>query len=302
MTDQQSLPISIIIPTYQREQVLLDTIHYLSKLPTKAAEIIIVDQTVQHQPSVATQLESLEEQGSIRWIRRSEPSIPKAMNYGGATARQELVVFLDDDIIPEPETLQAFWEAYQQHPKTLIVGRVIQPWEEGKMPTQLEPGNGTYATTQPAWINFFMGCNFAINREQFLKLQGFDENFVGVAYNFEAEFAYRYRRQEDRKIFFEPRACIHHLKISGGGTRSYGNHLMTWKPHHAVGFYYALFRTNNMINCIFGILHRIFRAISTRHHLRRPWWIPATLTSEILGLLWAVKLSLRGPSYLKIDL
>ena len=38
---------------------------------------------------------------------------------------------------------------------------------------------------QAGWINDFMGGNFSVRREIALKLGGFDEQFVSVAYNFE---------------------------------------------------------------------------------------------------------------------
>jgi len=44
-------------------------------------------------------------------------------------------------------------------------------------------------------------------------------------------------------------------------------------------------------------LRRPWRAISTRHHLRRPWWIPTTLIAEFSGMAWALALALRGPRY-----
>ena len=39
-----------------------------------------------------------------------------------------------------------------------------------------------------------MGGNFSVRRDIALRLGGFDEQFVRVAYNFEAEFAHRLRR------------------------------------------------------------------------------------------------------------
>ena len=60
-----------------------------------------------------------------------------------------------------------------------------------------------------------MGGNFTIRREIALKLGGFDEQFVSVGYNFESEFAYRLNRAGYR-IFYEPEACVHHLRVTEG--------------------------------------------------------------------------------------
>ena len=47
-------------------------------------------------------------------------------------------------------------------------------------------------------------------------------------------------------------------------------------------------------------LGRPLRAISTRHHLRRPWGIPATLIAEFAGMVWALALAIRGPRYVSL--
>src|SRR4029078_2122533 len=87
-----------------------------------------------------------------------------------------------------------------------------------------------------------MGGNFSIERNRALNLGGFDENFVHVAYRFEAEFAAR-AIAAGEKIWFEPDASIRHIKASTGGPRSYGEHLTTIKPSHSVGEYYYLMRS-----------------------------------------------------------
>lgn len=46
---------------------------------------------------------------------------------------------------------------------------------------------------------------------------------------------------------------------------------------------------------------RPVRALLTRHHLFRPWWIPVTIISELRGMFWALKLSLHGPRYVEAE-
>ena len=79
-----------------------------------------------------------------------------------------------------------------------------------------------------------MGGNFSLSRIAALEIGGFDENFVRVAYRFEAEFAYRWRRS-GRCIRYEAAGLIHRLKIGSGGTRTFGDHLTTLRPDHSWG-------------------------------------------------------------------
>jgi GT2 family glycosyltransferase len=286
----RSHPLSLAVPTYRREAVLLETLHALLALQPPAAELLVLDQTERHEEATAARLRELDAAGRVRWLTLRRPSIPQAMNRALLEASQAVVLFVDDDVRPEPGLLLGHLEAHRRHGDVLVAGRVIQPWQEGL--DFAKDAEFHFASARPAWVTEFMGGNFSIRRESALRLGGFDENFVRVAYRFEAEFAHRFL-SSGRRIRFEPRACLHHLKAGAGGTRTYGEHLTSWRPDHAVGAYYHGLRTG----ALGEVLTRPLRAVATRHHLRRPWWIPVTLAAELSGFAWAVALQLRGPRY-----
>jgi GT2 family glycosyltransferase len=285
-----SLPLTVAVPTYRREAVLLETLDALLGLEPPAAELLVLDQSERHDDATSGRLRELDDTGLVRWLLLPEPSIPRAMNRGLSAASQRVVLFVDDDVLPEADLLSAHLEAHRRHGDVLVAGRVIQPWQEGQDLTG--EGEFHFASTRPAWVAEFMGGNFSVGRDAALALGGFDENFVRVAYRFEAEFARRFLAS-GRRIRFEPKACLHHLKAGEGGTRTYGEHLTTWRPDHAVGAYYYGLRTG----ALGEVLKRPLRAVATRHHLRRPWWIPVTLIAEVWGFVWAVWLFIRGPGY-----
>jgi GT2 family glycosyltransferase len=284
--------ITVAIPTYGRDQVLADTIEQVLAILPEGSEFIIVDQTPRHTDEVERFLSLRNGEGRIRWLRSEPPSITQAMNRALREARSEVVLFLDDDIRPDPGLIAAHLAAHRDGGAALVAGRVIQPWQEGI--DFSGDRDFHFATLTARDIDQFMGGNFSIRRDVALAIGGFDENFVKVAYNFEAEFAYRLR-QTGHRIRYRPDACIHHLKIASGGTRSFGTHLTTLKPDHSVGAYYYHFRTWRGAATLGAVIGRPFRAIATRHHLLHPWWIPATLIAEFRGLAWAARLALRGP-------
>lgn len=287
------LPLSIVIPTYRREAVLVETIHALLALDPLAAEILLLDQTETHETEIEQRLSQLANAGRIRWLRLPVPSITQAMNQGLLQARHDVVLFLDDDIRPEPDLVAAHRAAHTTDQDILVAGRVLQPWDEGLDYSQ--DSRFHFASLKPKWIDEFVGCNFSVRRSAALALGGFDENFVRVAYRFEAEFAHRLLAS-GRRIYYEPAACLHHLKAAAGGTRTYGEHLSTWRPDHAVGAYYFGLRTGALREFV----ARPLRAIATRYHLRHPWRIPFTLWAELGGMLWALGLHLRGPRHVQM--
>ena len=299
--------ISVIIPTYGREEVLLDSI--AAVLAQRPAELIVVDQTGQHRPEVSSQLDRWDSQGDIRWLRVAPPSIPRAMNRGLREAENELVLFLDDDIVPGTHLLNAHYLAHQQFPDAwAIVGRVLQPGEtSGPAPRNGWTREGLSAdmgfpfwSDQPEWVSNVMAGNLSVKRGPAIGCGGFDEHFTGAAYRFETEFARRVIRQGGR-IRFEPRASIRHLRAESGGTRAKGNHLASASPRHGIGDYYFALRQGITRETVWYMARRPWREVATRFHLRRPWFIPVKLIGECRALVGALRLVRRPPKLIGWD-
>ena len=290
MTDMR---ISVVIPTYGRGEVLLETVRMLGELAEPPDEIILADQTGRHEPPVEAALREMADSGMVRWLRLEHPSIPGAMNRGLLAAGGEIVLFLDDDIVPGETLVAAHRRAHGEPGVAVVAGRVLQPWDRDDAPSPAD-GGFRFSGTSRQWIEDFMGGNFSVRRDVALSIGGFDENFVQVAHWFEKEFADRLKLR-GIPVLFLPEAGLRHLKAERGGVRAYGQWRRTVRPGYSVGSYYYLFRSPRVSCRLAVIALRPFRVIATRHHLRNPWWIPPTLVGECLGCLWALLLAAKGP-------
>jgi len=289
--------ISIVIPTYNREQVLLDTIECLLRQAVRPAELLIVDQTVQHEAATSQALLDWEQQGAITLIRLPTPSVPLAMNTGLRTARYPLVLFLDDDIRAGPDLVAAHLDAYCKFPQaTAVVGQVIQP--NGQPGPALSYGqrHGLYAdlffpfwSTREEWVSNVMAGNLSVRKKAALAAGGFDENFNGVAFRFETEFARRLLRMGG-KILFYPVASIHHLYHPSGGTRSKQQGASGYATRQGAGDYYFVFLEGRAFTKWHYILGRLYHQLWTDFYLHNPWRIPAKLIAEFTNLAkgWAM--------------
>lgn len=320
------MPDSIVIPTYGRDQVLCDTIQSLLALADRADEILVVDQTLDHDSPTTERLGSWDREGAIRWIRLERPSITGSMNRGVQEAKGEIVLFLDDDIVPQADLVRAHREAYEKHPEAwAVVGQVLQPedWGQGEEPQDPRMGRSmgyaggaargrslgslwgcldfAFNGMEAAWVGNVMAGNLSVRRERFLAVGGFDETFgPPVAYRFETEFAKRLLRAGG-SIRFEPTASIRHLRSARGGTRSAGGHLTSASPVHGVGDYYYALRCGQGFERLRYLLRRPFREVGTRFHLRHPWWIPVKFVGELRALLLALRLHRQDPRLLSVD-
>lgn len=296
-----SLPVSIVIPTLGRDAVLVSTIQSLLDLGTGPAEILIVDQTPQHDPTTTEQLTRWHSAGHIRWIQLAKPSITCSMNHGLRTATSPLILFLDDDIQPRGELVARHAEAHQAMPELwATVGQVIQPWQQPedldapRLLTELRRDEDfPFHSTRDMEVHNVMAGNLCVHRQRALSLGGFDENFQGAAYRFETDFARRIGAAGGT-IRFLGRAGIDHLRVEKGGTRVAGNHLTSASPRHGVGdHYYAMTHATSAGQATAYCVRRIFREVRTKFHLTHPWWIPVKLVGEVRAYLAARRLLKR---------
>ncbi len=297
--------ISVVVPTYRRGTALLDTLGHLLALEPPPGEILVVDQTETHPADVAERLRQLETAGRIRVLRFSPPAIPRAMNVGLREARNPVVLFVDDDIVPA-RGLAAAHAARYGGGFAALCGQVLQPGESPDPEANRGPRgtgfradlefrfNGTRATE----VANVISCNLSVDRAAALAIGGFDEGFIGSAYRYETDFARRLLAAGHR-ILFAPEASVRHLRLPTGGTRSRGDHLARPAPGHAVGDYLFAFRHARGGECLRYVARRLVRETGNRYYLRHPWRMPLKLVAEIRALAWARRLDQKDPRLLE---
>lgn len=215
--------VSVIIPTYNREEPLLITLKSLLKQDYPDREIILVDQTPQHEPQTLKFLK--QHQDYIQIIKLKKPNTSLAKNLGVEKARGEIILFVDDDIKADTNLLTKHVKNYSEPKVGGVAGRVFsQDWTKG---ADVKPV-GEVLPNGEIILNFFsnlkqevdvvMGGNASWRKEVFEKAGGFDPNFIGNAMREEADLSLRVKRL-GYKIVFEPRAIIYHFEHPTGGTR-----------------------------------------------------------------------------------
>ncbi|TWU27164.1 Glycosyl transferase family 2 [Novipirellula galeiformis] len=297
-----TLPLTIAIPTLGREQVLVDTIQMLLDQTPRASEILVVDQSAEHDPSVAAHLAAWHHDNHIVWLQLDKASQPGALNEALRRASQEFVLFLDDDIRIDSGFLAAHMDGFSSDEIWAVAGQVLQPGENPDDDYVHTESNGCFAdadfrfrSNRPAMIENAMSGNMTVRRQRALQVGGFDENFTPpVAYRFDNEFSKRLCKSGG-KIAFLPKARIYHLRAPRGGTRSNSNHLTSMSPEHGIGdHYFALLHGRGLKRWTY-ISRRMVREVCTRFHLKHPWWIPVKFIGETRAFIGAIALRVSGP-------
>ena len=215
-----ALPVSIIVPTYMRDQVLWRSLEGLLPQLRPGDEILVIDQN--HPPlKPPPHLEG----AWLRVARQERPSLTRARNLGIAQARHALLVFLDDDILPEPDLLERLCEAAREHPGCIITGRVDQEDKPEDIPSpghvDLRTGEIRTNFSRPlsGEVPFFPGCLSLIPKACLPPAPWFCPDFKGASQGEEIDFAFR-ARARGVKIVAHLGVGIYHLRIVEGGCRS----------------------------------------------------------------------------------
>jgi GT2 family glycosyltransferase len=230
------------------------------------------------------------------------------MNIGLRTARCAIVLFVDDDIQPASDLLAAHSNAHVEFPETwAVAGQVLQPGESPARRGKWVPRHGILADLDfPFWsderasvVNVMAG-NLSVKRNKALSAGAFDENFEGVAYRFETEFARRVVRLGGQ-ILFEPTASLRHLRAARGGTRVLGSHLTSASPLCGMGDYYFAMQSGWSLGTLAYMARRPLREVATRFHLWHPWYIPVKLFGEFRAFWRGLLQWYRGPQLREIS-
>ncbi len=273
--------ISVIIPTYNREDALRDSIADVLKQDYPNFEVIVVDQTTTHKPEIQQYLEEMSNQGKIRWFRVNWASLPGARNYAVRRAKGEIILFIDDDVQLPENFLANHAKNYQDNPEIgAIAGRVFDRMKltdsQGNLiieqlpPEAMDPGIAWYYidlvhTVKPQQVLSARGCNMSFRREIFTQ-HGlkFDERFRGSAVREESDFCLRLR-STGYKIWYDPEAHLVHLGEETGGCHD----ISTKSWQYQITFYHNHFFLG-LKNLTFSQCVRFFARLFDCHVLGHP--------------------------------
>ncbi|MGF1539204.1 MAG: hormogonium polysaccharide biosynthesis glycosyltransferase HpsN [Pleurocapsa sp.] len=309
--------ISVIIPTYGREEILIESIQDVLQQDYAQFEVLVIDQTQQHKPETISCLEQLEQEQKIHWYKVNWASLPGARNYGIRHSKGEIILFIDDDIKLPVGYLQAHAKNYQDNPQIgAVAGRVFDRMKLADYatktgdeytidylpPVAMDPGIAWYHidlvhTTKPQRVISARGCNMSFRRDIFTK-HGvwFDERFRGSAVREESDFCLRLR-QTGYQIWYDPAANLVHLGEETGGCHD----ISTRSLEYQFTFYHNHFLMA-LKNLTLSQQLRLYAKLFDCHVLGHPPCnksgspikIVTRLVFYILGFLDAVKTQIIG--------
>ncbi len=178
-----SFRFTVVIPTYQRREVVLATVRALSS--QEGAEpfevVVVVDGSTD---GTAAALRGLQPGFPLTVVEQANRGNAAARNRGAAAARGELLLFLDDDMEAHPGLLAEHARSHREG-ADVVFGHI--PLHPESPPSFLAQAVGAWAEDRrlallahdgQLEVRDFLTGQMSLPREVFLELGGFDENFT----------------------------------------------------------------------------------------------------------------------------
>jgi GT2 family glycosyltransferase len=212
---RESFPIqaSVIVCTYRRDKILVETIDQVLAQADGLAEIVIVDQKAQHDSATYEYLRRKSDEGLIRYFNLEVAGLTHARNFGATQARGTVLLFCDDDVVPCPDWIREHIAMYEDEQVSAVAGQVLNVGRHSRD----APGSFDHNQPMPTYAALY-GANFSIRKSVYESIGGSDENLGVHAYTEDSILAHRLVKGGHR-ISYSPSASVVHLMSSVGGCR-----------------------------------------------------------------------------------
>ena len=273
--------VSVVIPTINRGGLLVETLSETLKSDYRDFEVVVIDQTEDPDKSLLDFIER--HRKKINYIKIEEPGLPNARNVGIRNAKGDVILFIDDDVIPGKSLISAHAGAYTDKKNGGVAGRILPP---GGGSGELEQNPEKIAKIKLMGLLFYdnfdsdvsaiahhaRGCNMSFLKKALIDLGGFDTRFGGSAHLEETDMSVRVRNSGYEMVFVPEASLIHLLEPVGGCRPKNIKDWFFWYGHNLCLFYRKNYPTYLFpLYCIFFALKIPLSAVK-RGDVRIIYW------------------------------
>ena len=241
----RKFPVSVIIPTMDRDEFTLATLKSFENQTFNNFELIVLDQTTPPGRQLATFNSDVY---FYRYHHIRQKSLPNARNAAAKIAEGSTLIFVDDDVIPAPDLVSSYIDEFKKYDDSVWVigGRVYEAHTNimsehssitGGYITNYGKTRKNFSAENYSECEWVVGCNFAVRKDKFSEVGGFDVNYIGNAMLEDGDFCFRVRSNGGR-VIFSPKPQLEHLRAKSGGVRQTDVDLgMFYRSHNTVYFF-----------------------------------------------------------------
>jgi GT2 family glycosyltransferase len=207
---------SVIIPTFNRRDAVLQTLAVLAQCEAPAGgwEAILVDDGSTDGTDDAVRDWIKQSNAPVRYEQQPNAGPARARNQGAALAKGDVLIFLDNDILVQPDFLRRHVETLAANPGCWIMGRIHHPAQLRESPfgryrddlwEAFHRAHNPDAITETDGIT---AANISLRAEDFRRLGGFDEGY-SIASCEDSELGMRARKSGIRVLYHPGIVVVH---------------------------------------------------------------------------------------------
>jgi O-antigen biosynthesis protein len=196
---------SVVVCTHNGARTVDECLHGLARLKYPAYEVIVVDDGSSDDSA------EIARRHDVRLISTPNRGLSAARNEGLAAATGEIVAYIDDDAVPDPDWLAFLAAAFADTDHAAVGGPNLPPPTDGERAACVAntPGGPTHVLLSDRVAEHIPGCNMAFRREALEAVGGFDERFC-VAGD-DVDICWRVQ-ERGGTIGFHPAALVWHRR------------------------------------------------------------------------------------------
>lgn len=284
---------------------MVDTLHRLKELQPVPDEVWIMEQSIPVDPLVVKACDEFPLNVNLK--NDLTPGAQKARNQAAHETHADILLFLDDDVDPEPDLIRAHLENYRDPTIDAVAGFYLEPGDretrEARKSVWWKPLTALEKYPSSHWERaesfLWPSCNGSIRREAFLKLGGFDENYH---YTFldDTDLSIRMKKAGYRCVH-DPKARVFHRKEPTGGNRPIktGDRVIASREKWYTWFYF--FWMNYGPFGVGEILSRMRTNVFRRPYFEAPDLFFLAIREMVVGLGQAVRSIAQGRRLMRED-
>ena len=200
---------SVVIPTHNRRESLRNVLQALDQqtTPAEGFEVVVVCDGCSD--GTEAMCRGLALGYLLKVVEQPQQGPAAARNRALQEAGGDIILFLDDDVVPDPDLIREHVVIHDQDARAVVIGTLLAPpgyalepwtrWEAAMLEGQYRAMSA--GRWQPTPRQFYTG-NASVRKQYLLEAGGFDSTFRRAE---DVELAYRLQRLK-LNFFFRPEA------------------------------------------------------------------------------------------------
>jgi glucosyl-dolichyl phosphate glucuronosyltransferase len=275
------LKFSVIVCTAFRPVLLQHCLESIvnQTFPLDRFEIIVINNSPNRDAETRAIIKNVKTPINIRYSSEEVIGLSPARNRGSTLATGEILVFIDDDAIADPNWLQGILSVYESKPDASVVGGKVNLLWETDIPkwlhlglycflSELNYGDEIIQIQSNQTKQHLNGCNFSMRRSCFEDLGGFSHRLsrdpLTLISGDETEMFIRIQAYGGT-CYYTPEALVYHLAPENRMNKQFFRKRAYWGGRSS-----AIIGTIHYSSQIFGIL--VQKIIHIPYYLLRSIW------------------------------